>query len=47
MMFYAVYDILVLTEAAGTTPPSAEAILDQAFYLVMTHDCPCGTCVGV
>ena len=36
MMFYAVYNILVLTEAAGTTPPPAEAILDQSFYLVMT-----------
>ena len=47
VMFYAVYDILVLTEAVETTPPSAEAILDQAFYLVMTHDCPCGTRVGV
>ena len=35
VMFYAIYNILVLTEAAGTTPPSAEAILDQAFYLVM------------
>ncbi|KAF8837246.1 hypothetical protein BDN67DRAFT_1014026 [Paxillus ammoniavirescens] len=35
VMFYAIYNILVLTEAAGATPPSAEAILDQAFYLVM------------
>ena len=35
VMFYAIYNILVLTEAAGTTPPSSEAILDQAFYLVM------------
>ena len=35
VMFYAIYNILVLTEAAGTTPPSAEAILDQAFHLVM------------
>ncbi|KAG6370236.1 hypothetical protein JVT61DRAFT_12391 [Boletus reticuloceps] len=35
VMFYAIYNILVLTEAAGTTPSSAEAILDQAFYLVM------------
>ncbi|KAH0838891.1 hypothetical protein J3R83DRAFT_7318 [Lanmaoa asiatica] len=35
VMFYAIYNILVLTEAAGMTPPSAEAILDQAFYLVM------------
>ena len=35
VIFYAIYNILVLTDAAGTTPPSAEAILDQAFYLVM------------
>lgn len=35
VMFYAIHNILVLTEAAGTTPQSAEAILDQAFYLVM------------
>lgn len=35
VMFYAIYNILLLTEGAGTTPPSAEAILDQAFYLVM------------
>ncbi|KAG6332078.1 hypothetical protein ID866_7016 [Astraeus odoratus] len=35
VMFYAIYNILVLTEAAGTTPPSSEAILDQAFYLVI------------
>jgi E3 ubiquitin-protein ligase UBR1 len=35
-MFYAIYNIWFLTEAAGTTPPSgAEAILDQALYLVM------------
>jgi len=35
VMFYAIYNILMLTEAAGTTPPSSEAILDQAFHLVM------------
>ncbi|KAI6020986.1 hypothetical protein BKA83DRAFT_4293656 [Pisolithus microcarpus] len=35
VMFYAIYNILTLTEAAGMTPPSSEAILDQAFYLVM------------
>lgn len=36
VIFYAIDNILVLTESAGMTPPSAEAILDQAFYLVMT-----------
>ncbi|KAL4064755.1 hypothetical protein V8B97DRAFT_1875789 [Scleroderma yunnanense] len=35
VMFYAIYNILVLTESAGTTPPSSEAILDQAFHLIM------------
>ena len=35
VMFYAIYNILVLTGVVGTMPPSAEAILDQAFYLVM------------
>lgn len=35
IIFYAIYNIFDLTETAGTAPPSSEAILDQAFYLVM------------
>ncbi|KAJ7726568.1 hypothetical protein DFH07DRAFT_1000781 [Mycena maculata] len=35
VLFYALYNILVLTDAAGAAPPSAEAILDQALHLVM------------
>ncbi|EGN92926.1 hypothetical protein SERLA73DRAFT_163768 [Serpula lacrymans var. lacrymans S7.3] len=35
VMFYAIFNILVLTESSGTPPPSAEAILDQAVHLVM------------
>ena len=35
VMFYAIHNILMLTETAGTTPPSSEAILDQAFHLIM------------
>ena len=35
VMFYAIYNVLVLTDSTGTTPPSAEAILDQSLHLVM------------
>ena len=35
IMFYGIFNILVLTESSGTTPPSAEAILDQSLHLVM------------
>ncbi|KAH7884205.1 hypothetical protein F5I97DRAFT_1672195 [Phlebopus sp. FC_14] len=35
VMFFSIHNILVMTEAVGTTPPSSEAILDQAFYLIM------------
>ncbi|RDB27292.1 E3 ubiquitin-protein ligase ubr1 [Hypsizygus marmoreus] len=35
VMFYALYNILVITDSAGSAPPSAEAILDQAVHLVM------------
>jgi E3 ubiquitin-protein ligase UBR1 len=35
IMFYAVYNILVVTDSAATAPPSAEAILDQIMHLIM------------
>jgi len=35
VMFYSLYNVLVLTDSTGTTPPSAEAILDQSLHLVM------------
>ncbi|KAF7365509.1 E3 ubiquitin-protein ligase [Mycena venus] len=35
VLFYALQNVLVLTEEAGAAPPSAEAILDQALHLVM------------
>lgn len=35
VMFYSLYNILVLTESAGSAPPSAEAILDQTLHLIM------------
>ncbi|KAG1769710.1 hypothetical protein EV702DRAFT_1250808 [Suillus placidus] len=34
-MFYAIYNVIALTNSVGTAPPSAEAILDQTFQLVM------------
>ncbi|OBZ78672.1 E3 ubiquitin-protein ligase ubr1 [Grifola frondosa] len=34
-MFYGIYNILVLTDATGAAPPSAEAILDQILQLAM------------
>ncbi|KAG7090500.1 hypothetical protein E1B28_009613 [Marasmius oreades] len=35
VMFYSIYNVLVLTASSGTAPPSGEAILDQALQLVM------------
>ncbi|KAJ7160500.1 hypothetical protein C8R43DRAFT_1233736 [Mycena crocata] len=35
VLFYALFHILVGTDAAGAAPPSAEAILDQALHLIM------------
>jgi E3 ubiquitin-protein ligase UBR1 len=35
VMFYAIYNILVVTDSSGSTPPSAEAILDQVLHLIM------------
>ena len=34
VIFYSLYNILVLTDSSGSAPPSAEAILDQALYLI-------------
>ena len=34
VMFYSLYNILVLTDSSGSAPPSAEAILDEALYLI-------------
>jgi len=35
VLFYSIYNVVSLTNSAGTAPPSAEAILDQAFQLIM------------
>ncbi|KAJ6608860.1 hypothetical protein B0H10DRAFT_2166482 [Mycena sp. CBHHK59/15] len=35
VLFYALYNILVLTDSSGSAPPSAEAILDQVLHLIM------------
>jgi E3 ubiquitin-protein ligase UBR1 len=35
VMFYALYNTLVLTDSASSAPPPAEAIRDQAIHLVM------------
>ncbi|KAJ8593596.1 hypothetical protein M405DRAFT_731193 [Rhizopogon salebrosus TDB-379] len=35
VMFYSIYNVIALTNSAGTAPPSAEAILDQTFQLIM------------
>ncbi|EIW86012.1 hypothetical protein CONPUDRAFT_94286 [Coniophora puteana RWD-64-598 SS2] len=35
VMFFAIYNVLDLTEEAGSPPPSAEAILDEALHLIM------------
>ncbi|KAI0960979.1 hypothetical protein AcV7_000205 [Taiwanofungus camphoratus] len=35
VMFYGIYNILVITDAEGAAPPSAEAVLDQLVHLVM------------
>ncbi|KAJ7808109.1 hypothetical protein B0H14DRAFT_3762717 [Mycena olivaceomarginata] len=35
VLFYALHNVLVITEEGGAAPPSAEAILDQALHLIM------------
>ncbi|KAH7907045.1 hypothetical protein BJ138DRAFT_1015142, partial [Hygrophoropsis aurantiaca] len=35
VIFYSIYNVLVLKQSTGTAPPSGEAILDQAFHLIM------------
>ncbi|OSX68023.1 hypothetical protein POSPLADRAFT_1129207 [Postia placenta MAD-698-R-SB12] len=35
IIFYGIYNILILTDAQGVTPPSSEAILDQLVHLIM------------
>ncbi|KZT09063.1 uncharacterized protein LAESUDRAFT_723368 [Laetiporus sulphureus 93-53] len=35
IMFYGIYNILVITDAEGAAPPSSEAVLDQLVHLVM------------
>jgi E3 ubiquitin-protein ligase UBR1 len=35
IIFYAIYNLLVTTDSAGSAPPSGEAILDQALHLIM------------
>ncbi|TFY79159.1 hypothetical protein EWM64_g4852 [Hericium alpestre] len=35
IIFYAIYTILLLTQSSGSSPPSGEAILDQALHLIM------------
>ncbi|EEB94076.1 hypothetical protein MPER_07176, partial [Moniliophthora perniciosa FA553] len=35
VIFYSIYNVLVLTASSGTAPPSGEAILDQVLHLVM------------
>jgi E3 ubiquitin-protein ligase UBR1 len=39
IMFYSLYNVLVLTDSSGYAPPSSEAILDQAMYLIMLALC--------
>ncbi|TFY60974.1 hypothetical protein EVJ58_g4798 [Rhodofomes roseus] len=34
-IFYGIYNIILITDAEGTTPPSSEAILDQLVHLIM------------
>ncbi|KAK7048047.1 E3 ubiquitin-protein ligase, partial [Favolaschia claudopus] len=35
VLFYAVHNVLVVTDEVGAAPPSAEAILDQGLHLIM------------
>ncbi|VDB86546.1 unnamed protein product [Peniophora sp. CBMAI 1063] len=35
IIFYSIYNIFALTDESGTSPPSGEAILDQAIHLIM------------
>lgn len=35
IIFYSIHNVLVQTESLGSVPPSADAILDQALFLIM------------
>ncbi|KAF7982421.1 hypothetical protein HWV62_28541 [Athelia sp. TMB] len=35
VIFYSIYNVLILTSSSGAAPPSAEAILDQSLHLIM------------
>ncbi|KAH9927415.1 uncharacterized protein BXZ73DRAFT_90700 [Epithele typhae] len=35
IIFYGIYNVLTLTDATGSAPPSAEAVLDQVLHLTM------------
>jgi E3 ubiquitin-protein ligase UBR1 len=35
VMFYSIYNVLVVTDSSGSAPPSSEAILDQDLHLIM------------
>ncbi|KAL0063833.1 E3 ubiquitin-protein ligase ubr1 [Marasmius tenuissimus] len=35
VMFYSIYNVLVVTAVSSTAPPSSEAILDQVLHLIM------------
>ncbi|KAI0344027.1 hypothetical protein BDW22DRAFT_1372632 [Trametopsis cervina] len=35
IMFYGVFNVIGITDAMGSAPPSAEAILDQSLHLIM------------
>ncbi|PCH33185.1 hypothetical protein WOLCODRAFT_111408 [Wolfiporia cocos MD-104 SS10] len=35
IVFYGIWNILIITDAEGTTPPSSEAILDQLMHIAM------------
>ena len=35
IIFYGIFNIVLITDAEGTTPPSSEAILDQLVHLIM------------
>ncbi|CAL1696803.1 unnamed protein product [Somion occarium] len=36
ILFYSLYNVLSVTDNTGNAPPAAEAILDQAIYLIMS-----------
>ena len=35
IIFYGIFNVISITEATGSAPPSAEAILDQCLHLLM------------